>query len=200
MSSALDLINSGTYAEQNHQSSIRYNQSKNTIKNDCSVQLGDGNLISRILFHIVVAVWLFPGLGDKECQHPCSERQQVHWDECVQRGNHVHHRRSCVLLDAGPAERAVLHCSPGHYFLQHYHALLGVCAKGEKLRNLSCSTMISSTACHLLEWMKNIWSLKGTIFRTTELEAALLLNSNALKETSGSVNGAVKISNVLALS
>lgn len=107
----------------------------------------------------------------------------------------MHHRCSCVLPDAGPAECAVLHRSPGHYFLQHYHTLLGVCAKGEEI---SCSTMISWTPSHLLEWMKNIGSLKATIFRTTLLETAQPFISSALKETSGPVNSAVKISNVLA--
>lgn len=152
--------------------------------------------MSPVLFHITVVVWLFPGLGDEERQHPCSERQQVHRDECVQCGNHVHHRGSCVLPDARPAECAVLHRSPGYYFLQHNYALLGVCAQGEKLKQISCFTMRSSSSCHLLVWMKNIGSLKATTFRTT----ALMFISSALNETSGPVNSVVKMFNVLARS
>lgn len=109
----------------------------------------------------------------------------------------MHHRGGCVLPDARPAERAVLHRSPGHYFLQHYYTLLGVRAKGEKLKKLSCFTTRSSfTSVDEKQWIP----ISNSFFRTTVLEAALTFISSALDETSGPVNRAVKMSNVLAQS
>ena len=78
----------------------------------------------------VPVVRLFLSLGDPKRQHPRAQRQQVHRDERLQRGDHVHHWGSRVLPDTGPAKRAVLHCGPGHHLLQHHHPLPGVRAEG----------------------------------------------------------------------
>lgn len=78
----------------------------------------------------VSVVRLFLSLGDAQRQHPRTQRQQVHRDERLQRGHHVHHRGRRLLPDTGPAQRAVLHRGPGHHLLQHHHPLPGVCAKG----------------------------------------------------------------------
>lgn len=78
----------------------------------------------------VSVVRLFLSLGDPQCQHPRAQRQQVHRDERLQRGDHVHHWGRRLLPDPGPAQRAVLHCGPGHHLLQHHHPLPGVCAQG----------------------------------------------------------------------
>lgn len=62
--------------------------------------LGNDHLPS--LFPVPV-VRLFLSLGDPQRQHPRPQRQQVHWHERLQRGDHVHHRGRRLLPDAGPA-------------------------------------------------------------------------------------------------
>lgn len=78
----------------------------------------------------ISVVWLLLSVGNTQREHPRPQRQQVHRDERVQRGHHVHHRGCCLLPDTGPAQRAVLHRGPGHHLLQHDHSLPGVCTKG----------------------------------------------------------------------
>ncbi len=72
-------------------------------------------------------------MGDQEREHPCSQWQQIHRDECLQRGHHVHHRCCGVFSDQGPAERPVLHCGAGDHLLQHHHALPGLRSQGQLL-------------------------------------------------------------------
>lgn len=86
-------------------------------------------------FFALSVVWMFLGMGDQEREHPCSQWQQIHWDECLQRWHHVHHRCCGVFSDEGPAQCPVLHCSTGDHLLQHHHALSGLCSQGQFLCN-----------------------------------------------------------------
>lgn len=70
-------------------------------------------------------------MGDPEREHPRAQRQQVHRDERLQRGHHVHHRRRRLFPNEGPAQRAVLHRGPCDHLLQHHHALPGLRSQGQ---------------------------------------------------------------------
>lgn len=103
---------------------------------------------TRKMSFLSAVVWMFPGLGNQERKHSRSQRQQIHRHECLQRGDHVHHRCGGVFPDEGPAQRAVLYCGSGDHLLQHHHTLSGLRSKGELLyqwANVGVSSLPQST-------------------------------------------------------